>query len=106
VTDPLKGFRFSEHFLERALDMQLTPEQIRDTLLDPENLTRSKKYPDCWNHKRGDICLAVSDPKEDGRRVVVTAIWRTREAWERDIALGGYEDRECRKQINLPERAR
>lgn len=80
----MTAFKMSHHAIERALEMNLDGEDIRNTYEDPEQIYWSVKY-EAWNYLRGSLCLAV---KEDtGGDVVVTVLWATPEAWAADAAL-------------------
>lgn len=91
MLDP-NEFRFSKHFQRRALDMGLTPEQIADVLLHPETVSDSHKYPGSQNYRLGDLTFGVDVSQSP--KVAVTAVWSNEQAWDRDMARGGYVDRE------------
>ena len=80
---------FTKHALERLVEMELTPAEIKRLILEPEEVYESKKYPGDICHKRGDHTLAF---RLDGNQYVVkTALYSTTAAWmkpERDGKLG------------------
>lgn len=68
------GWHFTQHALDRALDMALDSHQIRSVLSDPQVKQPSgKDYPEgyeIWSHTRIAV-VVVPDEK-----VVVTFLWR------------------------------
>lgn len=82
-------WRFTQHALDRALDMALDPHQISAVLDAPEVTQPSGPgYPDhqaLW--AAGKIALVV-EPEE---RVVVTCLWRGK-VYERGTESEPYRD--------------
>ncbi|MGW0682938.1 hypothetical protein ACWD2L_06190 [Streptomyces sp. NPDC002754] len=70
----------SKHATERALDMAVDGEAIRDVLDSPQGAHEHPDYPGCEMWTRGRICLAVN-PVE---RVVITVMWATRGRMDRE----------------------
>lgn len=77
----------SRHAIDRALDMGITGEEIRDCLSDPQDIYKSKKYPDTLNYKHNRIVLAIRD------NTVVTVGWSTPDLWCEDLKKGIYGGR-------------
>lgn len=80
---------FTNHALRRLVEMELTPEEIKKLILEPEEVYESKKYPGDKYHRLGDHALAFR--QEDGMYIVKTALYSTTAAWlkaERDGKLG------------------
>lgn len=88
-----KAYKFSRHAIERALDMDIDPAQIRQALEHPENVGHSPTYG-TTNYHFGDITLAVV---EGAVCLIQTILWRTDELWRRDLSRGGYGGRTLRK---------
>jgi len=89
-------FQLSKHALDRALDMGLTPEQIRNVVLTPEIRiwSKSEKHGDAWLQRCGDLTAFVLDADEG--RFVITFVWATDDAWKQDLAIGTYGGRTYR----------
>ena len=85
-------FTFSRHALERILDMDLPPEEVRHCLEFPNVIEQSSRG-DGRSLYYGDriTCVVLNDQLE-----VVTVVWRTDEAWKSDLELGQYGGREYR----------
>ncbi|WP_305781459.1 hypothetical protein [Nocardia nova] len=94
-------FEFTEHFLTRATDMAITPEQIREGLLHPDEIVPSLKY-DGLNYRKGDLMFAVVHTET--KKKVVTVVWSNTEAWERDMEIGEYDGRQKRERYGGPNR--
>ena len=77
----LDGFRFSRHALQRALDMQLEPEQIRQCLQRPEYITQCRQRPEFDLYFNGDITVSVA--RANG--TVATILWRGEDKWTQDL---------------------
>ena len=80
---------FTNHALRRLVEMELTPEEIKKLILEPEEVYESKKYPGDICHRLGDHALAFR--QEDGMYIVKTALYSTTADWlkaERDGKLG------------------
>ena len=73
-------FDMTPHAKQRAVDMALEPEQIRDVLTRPRQRLRAAEMKEKWT--RGNL-TAVIHPR-DGYYTVVTFIWATMSAWRDD----------------------
>ncbi|WPH57714.1 hypothetical protein [Mycobacterium phage WXIN] len=89
MTD-LAEFTMSRHALRRALEMGVDPSEIRQCLIAPETMMRSKTHPG-RNYRAGRIACGVVD------NVVTTVVWSSSEGWRQDIETAGiYGGREYR----------
>lgn len=70
----------SHHALERALDMQLTPEQIRHCLTRPEAVEPCRQRPGFTLYQHGQITCSVSEDN-----TVATILWRYPAGWRKDM---------------------
>lgn len=77
----------SKHAIERALDMGVTGEEIRQCLEYPETNYKSKKYENTTNFMAGRLIVAVRD------NTVVTVGWATLDLWKEDLERGEYGGR-------------
>lgn len=94
---------FTRHALQRMLEMEITPDQIRKLILEPEDVYDSIKYPDSTYHRRGDHSVAFRLDETKGRYVICTVLFSTKAAWlkaDRDGMLG--PDRPLRLDQNIP----
>lgn len=87
--------RITRHAAERIVDMAVSAEEVMATLQRPETVINSLTYEGCQNYRRGDLALGV---RRDGTNlVVITALWSSNEAWQRDFdKTGDYGDRHRR----------
>lgn len=86
-------FRLSQHAIERALDMALDPQEIRECLLRPRDTAPSASHPGHQNYRLGRITCGV-DPTTN---TVVTIVWSSREDWKADLVdIGTYAGRAYR----------
>lgn len=92
----MDGWEISKHAIQRALDMALTPDQIRDVLTRPKEKYLSPKYPNSEYFGRDEVTAAVSRPAPDGTRIVFTFLWRHRTGWEDDYVFPPAPGREAR----------
>lgn len=95
----LDGWKISSHALDRALDMSLTPAEIRELLAKPESrrpsgLSQSgQQFPagrELWKH--GRIAAAV-DPEK--KNVITFLWWSPDDRFSRDgdeTGLPGWEE--------------
>ena len=89
----IDGFRFSHHALQRALDMQLDPNKIRNCLERPELIKQCRKRPEFDLYYRDDITCSVAR----GTGVVATILWRSERLWAKDLKYRrGYGGRTWR----------
>ena len=87
-------FVMSQHAIQRALDMGIDGDAIRNCLLRPEDVRPQYSYQgrDCYDW--GVITCVVDRPSN----TVVTVLWRTPELWEQDISKAGeYAGRKLRR---------
>lgn len=77
-------FTMSKHAVERALEMNVTGEEIRVCYDRPEDIIWSQKYAGWW-FIRGRITLSVSED----RACVITVLWSNEKDWRADYARGG-----------------
>lgn len=69
-----EGWQFTNHALDRALDMALDPHAIREVLSDPEVIQPSGPgYPDHYQIWATDRIALVVIPDD---QVVITCLWR------------------------------
>lgn len=86
---PLNGWTFSQHALERALDMALDAEVIREVLLTPKvKQPNGTGYGDGCEVWAGERIALVVHPAD---RVVVTILWRG-VTYERGTDTEPYRD--------------
>ncbi|MEU2002005.1 hypothetical protein ACH47B_13020 [Rhodococcus sp. NPDC019627] len=89
----------SRHATERIQDMALDPAEVVCALTNPDDVVESLAYPGAMNRRFGRVTLAT---KFDGDvMVVVTAVWSSREDWQRDFDVAPYSDRERRESFGL-----
>jgi hypothetical protein len=83
---------FSRHALERAVDMAIDPEELREAIERPTRPLPSVKYPGCHLLHTERIVLCVN-LKE---RVVITVVWNTFDG-QRNVRFDRDDDIErCR----------
>ena len=70
MTD-IGDWTLTKHAVQRALDMAVDAEELRDILCCPKRTWRSDKYEGCWNLSNGRITLAVDPDTRD----VITVLW-------------------------------
>lgn len=87
----IEEFRLTKHAIDRALDMGIDGEAIRQCLIHPEWVSNSRKYHGRKNYRFGDVVCTVAKDKS-----VVTVQWATHEAWRDDMAYGEYGGRSLR----------
>lgn len=88
----ITNFTFSRHALDRILDMDVPPEEVRRCLEFPTLIRESNRGDGRSLYFGQRITCVVRD---DGLEVV-TVVWRTDEDWKSDIELGQYGGREYR----------
>lgn len=84
MTDTQLPFRMSHHATERALEMNVTGEEIRAAYDRPTEVVWSQKYHGWW-HIRGRVCLSISED----RTCIITVLWADEHSWRADYARGG-----------------
>lgn len=75
-------FDLTDHAIQRALDMALTEDTIRETLGNPRHVRRGQAGRELWTR---DKLTAVMEERE-GFWVVITFVWATANAWAMDKA--------------------
>lgn len=83
------NIHMTRHALQRALDMLITPKQIQAVLESPKVL-HSKQDPNKQYWRKGRIVLVV---QMGATPSVVTVLWATEKAFERDMKRAPYSDR-------------
>lgn len=84
----IKDFQFTPHALQRALDMRLDGDEIRECLLTPWWKQKSGRGDDReLFYGRRITCVVQQD------NLVVTVVWRTAQDWKADIDAGGIYER-------------
>lgn len=81
-------FTVSHHAVERALDMGVAGDEIRECVTAPDRVHWSVRYEN-EVRTRGRIAVSVSADE-----CVLTIHWATPELWEADLALGEYAGRQ------------
>lgn len=84
VTD----FNFSRHALERLLDMDVRPDEVRECLESPTDIIESNRGDNRSMYYGRRITCIVNNESND----VVTVVWRTKEFWAEDILVNGEYD--------------
>lgn len=90
----ISSFTFSAHALERILDMGLDGDEVRACLEFPTRIHPSHQE----GHEGRELYYGERITCVVAGAAVVTVVWRTAEAWEQDIAAGGYQDRSFKKE--------
>lgn len=85
---------FSRHAVSRALDMGVDSLELSAALFHPEGVFWSVKH-ESWTFVSGRVACGVY-VDSDGLATVLTALWRSREDWKRDLDRGTYGGREVR----------
>lgn len=84
MDDPFaEGWYLSAHALDRALDMAVDAEDIKDCIRQPARVWDAQKYPGCKFYAKGRIGLAVNPEL----KAVITVLWDqawTKGRWDRD----------------------
>ncbi|OMC55441.1 hypothetical protein A5747_13715 [Mycobacterium sp. IS-836] len=81
MTMCLEGYVITPHAIDRALDMGVAGEEIRQCLLNPDSVTKSRKHKG-FNHRAGRITCGVVQHR------VVTVVWSSKEGWRDDLGEG------------------
>lgn len=93
--------RISNHALTRMVEMGMSPEEIQEIILHPDEIWDSTKYPGTQSHKRGGYTLAIK--KNEDCWIICTALYGTLSDWmraDREGKLG--KDRKLRLDTNIP----
>lgn len=94
---------FTRHAIQRMLEMEITADEVRRLILNPEEVYDSKKYPGSVCHRRGRFSMAFRLDEGRGRYVVTTLLFATQREWlraDREGMLGDdralrIEDMKC-----------
>lgn len=90
-------FTLSKHAIERALEMGVDGDEIRDAYDNPDEIFWSNKYQ-MYGYTRGRITLSISEE----RSCIVTILWASEHAWRADYARGGeLGNRERRSSTDM-----
>lgn len=82
---------FTHHALQRLVEMELTPNEIKKLILEPEEIFTSRKYPEDICHRRGEYTMAFCREVAQGKYIVKTVLYGSKAAWlkaQRDGKLG------------------
>jgi hypothetical protein len=96
VTASVEDFEMTRHALERVQDMLVTPEEIRQAMLNPIKIKPhySQKHGLGEYYFSGRIALVVVTDAETRKRRVITVVWRRDRMWAKDFRqFGPYGDR-------------
>lgn len=86
-------FTVSHHALSRALDMNVTGDEIRDTFEKPRRTYYSRETASTWN-TRGRITVCWRQGTSDLLPVITTIVWATTNAWTDDDQYAPIAGRE------------
>lgn len=90
---PVTDFTFTAHALDRMLDMNVQPDEVRKCLEFPRHIQQSNRGDDRSLYYSDRITCVV----DNSTLRVVTVVWRTQTQWERDLVGNGeYGDRKYR----------
>lgn len=88
----MRSVELSRHAIDRALDMNVTGEEIRAAIETPSSAYISRKH-DAWLFENGRIGVGLRRHWDDYRRwAVVTVIWATAEGWIADAMVAGMPE--------------
>jgi hypothetical protein len=88
-------FRMSRHAVDRALDMALEGDEIRDAFEKPRRTYYSRETDSTWN-TRGRITVCWRQSTTDLLPIITTVVWATPNAWTDDdqyAPISGREDK-------------
>ena len=94
----MKRYRPTRHFVERALEMSVAPDEIELALTKPHRISPSHAQPDCHIYSRGDVAIVVN--KNMSPPALITILWTNEQAWRKDVKRGGPQ----RKSFRPPDR--
>lgn len=88
---------FTQHALDRALDMAVDGFELRTVIESPDFAYVSRKH-EAWVFEAGRVAVGLRPSRENPDVwAVLTVLWSTAEAWELDASMGplphGREDR-------------
>lgn len=93
----------SDHALARMIEMEITPEEFKALITDPEYVYESLKYPEATCQRRGKFAIALK--KGESMHFVITLLYATIDDWydaAKDGRLG--DKRVLKPNLNLPRR--
>lgn len=76
---------FTKHALQRALEMALEADELREAYENPDSVRWSVKYEN-WTYTKGRVTLAVAHD-DNGSAAILTILWATPELWAQDAQL-------------------
>lgn len=88
----LNEFTFSKHALERILDMDVPPSEVRRCLENPVEVGMSHRGDGRLLYFGDRITCIVNEDT----LLVVTVVWRTLDYWKKDLRRGEYGGRSVR----------
>ena len=86
------NYTFTNHAIDRMLDMDVDPAEVRKCLESPR-YTRASNRGDGRRLYFSDRITAIV---QEDNNTVVTVVWRTETQWERDLSKGEYGGRQKR----------
>ncbi|USC16974.1 hypothetical protein [Rhodococcus sp. 11-3] len=99
----MTDYVLTHHATRRAVEMNLSPEEIRAAIESPTKVWVSPTYGSQMR-RNGRITAACVPADEDPNRLVVqTIVWATKDGWRRYYESGHMPpDRRYRDDINIP----
>ena len=89
----------TRHAAQRALDMMIDPQEIKLAIINPEEVSESKKYKGDRNLRHGRIRLGTAIDSQTGQLIVKTVVWAHIEGWQQDFEVAQYTDRDLRDRM-------
>lgn len=89
----VSDFTFTKHALERILDMDLPPDEVRRCLELPRDVEETHAGDNRSMFFGERITCVVSNETNE----VVTVLWRTPKYWQEDLSRGEYGGRSLRE---------
>jgi len=86
-------FRMTRHAIERALDMSVEGDEIRDAFDKPRRTYYSHETNSHWN-TRGRVTVCWRQLDTDPLPVITTVVWATANAWTNDNVYAPIRGRE------------
>jgi hypothetical protein len=98
-----KKVAFTDHAIERMVEMQVTPQEFKALISEPEDVYTSKKYPDAKCHRAGKYSVALRE-EADGSLVAITVLYGSLEDWCEAARDGKLGDRSLKPDTGIPRR--